>query len=108
VTNGGTAACQLSAFPAVGLLDPSGNVLAASKVPTTADGPSIAAGGTAGFSVRISNWCDESAAMPLHVVLALATGSLDIGGLSFAAADLPPCNGPSQPANLEATAWVPG
>jgi hypothetical protein len=108
VTNAGGGACQLSAFPAVGLVDPSGNVLAASRVPTTADGPSISAGGLAGFSVRISNWCDQSAALPLHVVLALATGSLEIGGLSLAAGDLPPCNGPGQPAAVSTTEWAPG
>ena len=85
-----SASCQLPSSPVVALVDPSGNVLLSSRLPVTANGPLLSAATTYTFSFQLSNWCDQSAAMPLHLVLALASGSLQVTGLTMAAADLPP------------------
>ena len=108
VRNRGTAACVLPAAPAVAIVDEAGNVQL-STPPEAGAGPSVQPGGSVGFSIVVGNWCDQEVSLPLHVSMALASGSVDIGGLSLETVDdLPPCNGPGQPASLEATAWQPG
>lgn len=102
----GAASCQLPTSPVVALTDPSGKVLLNSHLPVGADGPVLSASASFTFSFQLSNWCDQSAAMPLDVVLALASGSAKVGGLSLTSADLPPCNGPGQPAVLSTTEWL--
>jgi hypothetical protein len=77
--------------------------------PLTGEGPTLEPDASATFSIVVGNWCDQQATLPLHVSLALASASVDIPGLELATVDeLPPCNGPGQPATLEATAWQPG
>jgi hypothetical protein len=77
--------------------------------PSTGEGPTLEPEGSATFSIVVGNWCDQNVTLPLHVSLALASGSVDVPGLELATVDeLPPCNGPGQPATLEATAWQPG
>lgn len=105
VRTSGSIPCRLPTTPVVAVVDPAGKVLLHSRLPLTADGPTIQAGGSLSFSLQLSNWCDRSATMPLHFLLALAGGSLDIGGLTLAADDLPPCNGPGQPASISTTDW---
>lgn len=105
VSTSGSASCQLPTSPVVAVVDPAGNVLLRSRLPLTADGPLISPTGSLSFSFEVSNWCDQSATMPLHFLLALAGGSLDISGLTMAADDLPPCNGPGQPASISTTDW---
>jgi hypothetical protein len=57
----------------------------------------------------MGNWCNQDASLPLHFSLALAAGSVDVAELSVATVDdLPPCNGPDQPATLTTTPWQPG
>jgi hypothetical protein len=102
----GAASCQLPTSPVVALADPSGKVLLNSHLPVGADGPVLSAGASFSFSFQLSNWCDQSAAMPLDVLLALGSGSVKVAGLSLASADLPPCNGPGQPAVLSTTDWL--
>jgi hypothetical protein len=47
--------------------------------------------------------------LPLHFRLALASDGIDVDELVVATADdLPPCNGPDQPATLSTTAWEAG
>ena len=102
----GAASCQLPTSPVVALADPSGKVLLNSHLPVGADGPVLSASASFSFSFQLSNWCDQSAAMPLDVLLALGSGSVKVAGLSLASADLPPCNGPGQPAVLSTTEWL--
>ena len=102
----GAATCQLPTSPVVALADPSGKVLLNSHLPVGADGPVLSASASFSFSFSFSNWCDQSAALPFDVLLALASGSVKIPGLSLASADLPPCNGPGQPAVLSTTEWL--
>jgi hypothetical protein len=106
VRTSGTASCQLPAFPAIAVVDSAGAVLLQSRLPLTADGPVISSSGSFTFSFQLSNWCDQSAKLPLHVALVVASGLVDVGGLSMAANDLPPCNGPGQPAAVSATEWA--
>lgn len=106
VTASGAAACQLPAFPAVAIVDQTGGVLLQSRLPLTADGPTISSAGSFTFSFELSNWCDQSTRLPVHVALVVASGLVNIGGLSLAADDLPPCNGPGQPAAVSATEWA--
>jgi hypothetical protein len=46
-------------------------------------------------------------ALPLRVVLRSGSAGIPIPGLDLAADDLPPCNGPGQPASLSANPWQP-
>ncbi len=103
-TSGGVS-CRLPTSPVVAVVDPAGNVLLNSRLPLTSDGPTIQPTESLLFSFQLSNWCDRSATMPLRFLLALAGGSLEIGGLTMAADDLPPCNGPGQPASISTTDW---
>ena len=106
VRTSGSASCRLPASPVVAVVDPAGKVLLRNRPSITADGPLISPTVSLSFSFQMSNWCDRSATMPLHFLLALAGGSLDISGLKMAVDDLPPCNGPGQPASLSTTDWA--
>jgi Protein of unknown function (DUF4232) len=108
VKTSGPASCQLPEFPAIAVVDQTGAVLLQSPLPLTADGPVISSSDSFTFSFQLSNWCDQSTKLPLHVALVVASGLADVGGLSMAAGDLPPCNGPGQPATVSATEWAPG
>lgn len=107
VENQAVTSCLLPAGPSVALVDSGGTVLL--STPAAAGiGPSLAPGGTAGFSVLFGNWCAQGAQLPLHFRLALASDAVDIGSLVVSSADeLPPCNGPGLPAGLSTTAWQP-
>ncbi len=108
VDNTGPAACLLPAGPTIALIDRAGTVLLANTPPQVGTGPSIEPGGSIGFSLVISNWCDQAVTMPLHFSLALAGDAVDIANLNVTTVDdLPPCNGPGQPASLSATDWEP-
>ena len=109
VQNRGTAACLLPAGPTIALVDQGGTVLLANTPPQVGTGPAIEPGGTIGFSLLIGNWCDQAVSLPLHFSLGLAGGAVDIDNLvATTIDDLPPCNGPGQPASLSATDWQPG
>ena len=109
VENQGPAACLLPAGPTIALVDQAGTVLLANTPPQAGTGPSIEPGGTIGFSLVIGNWCDQAVSLPLHFSLGLAGGAVDIDNLAATTIDdLPPCNGPGQPASLSATDWQPG
>ena len=98
----------MPAAPTIAIVDQAGNVQL-STPPGAGAGPSVEPGGSVGFSIVVGNWCDQDVSLPLHFSLALASGSIDVGGLALETVDdLPPCNGPGQPATLEATAWQPG
>jgi hypothetical protein len=98
----------LPAGPTVALVDQAGTVLLANTPPQAGTGPTIEPGGSIGFSLVISNWCDETVTLPLHLSLALAGDAVDIADLAVTTVDdLPPCNGPGQPASLSATEWTP-
>jgi hypothetical protein len=107
IENRGTAACLLPAGPTVALVDAGGAVVLSTPA-RTGSGPSVAPNGTAGFSVVFSNWCLQPVQLPLHVRLALAGGDVDVENLIIATTDeLPPCNGPGQPAVISTTDWQP-
>lgn len=106
VENHGTAACLLPAAPTVALVDQAGAAVLTNAPAPAGSGPAIDAGGSAGFSVVLGNWCDQSVGLPLKVSLALASGSVDVANLTITTLDeLPPCNGPGQPASISATDW---
>jgi hypothetical protein len=102
---GGT--CMLSASPAVAVIDAAGTEVLHSRLPLTAEGPVIEGSATYTFSFQLSNWCDTAVPTPLTFQVVLAAGPLDIGGLSMAGGDLPPCNGPGEPPAISATDWQP-
>ena len=107
VENQGSAACLLPAGPTIAIVDAVGQVLATTPA-RAGSGPSVAPGGTAGFSVVFGNWCAQGTNLPLRFRLALASDAIDIGSLVVASADeLPPCNGPGLPPSLSATDWQP-
>lgn len=104
----GMAPCLLPAGPTVALVDQAGTTLLANTPPQVGSGPAIEPGATIGFSLMLSNWCDQAVSLPLHLSLGLAGDSIDIANLAVATIDdLPPCNGPGQPATISATAWEP-
>jgi hypothetical protein len=107
VTNGGTAPCVLPAHATVAIVDSTGTAVLSTQ-PQAGAGPTIEPGGSEGFSVLVSNFCDETVNLPMHLSMALATGSIDVTGLEMATTDdLPPCNGPGQPAAISTTDWSP-
>jgi hypothetical protein len=102
----GTTSCLLPPRPVVAILDATGAVLAQTRPVAAASQPPLTAGAPATFSIILSNWCDAKAKLPLHPALVLESGAVEIAGLSLATPDdLPPCNGPGQPASLSATEW---
>ncbi len=108
VDNWGVAACLLPAGPTIALVDQSGTVLLANTPAQVGTGAEIAPSGTIGFSLLFGNWCDQPVSLPLHFQLALASAVVEIQGLSVSTRDdLPPCNGPGQPASLSTTDWEP-
>ena len=104
VENRGATACELPAGPAVAILDASGRQLLESA-PTDAPGPSLDPGAVATFTVLFSNWCEEAAALPLHVALRAGDAAIPVPDLDLTADDLPPCNGPCQPPTISANPW---
>jgi hypothetical protein len=108
VENQGTAPCLLPAGPTVALVDQAGTALLTSSPTLAGAGPELAARGSIGFSLLVGNWCDQAVSLPLHLRLALASDGVDIDELVVATVDdLPPCNGPGQPATLTTTSWEP-
>jgi hypothetical protein len=106
VANGGSAGCLLPASPTIAVVDQAGTVLLSNAPAQAGTGPSIAPGGTIGFSLVIGNWCEQAVNLPLHISLALASETVDIDALTIATVDdLPPCNGPGLPASLSTTEW---
>jgi hypothetical protein len=60
------------------------------------------------FSVEFSNWCSDTARLPFRFALLLGEGSAGIDRLAISSVDeLPPCNGPGQPATLSTSEWQP-
>jgi len=109
VDNIGSASCLLPAGATIAIVDQAGTVLLSNTPPPAGTGPEIAPGATVGFSLVVGNWCDPPVGLPFHIQLALATGAVDIEGLAVTTSDdLPPCNGPGQPATLSTTDWQPG
>ena len=107
VENRGSAACTLPAGPSVALLDAAGTAIIESPPPADEPGPTLEPGGVTTFAILFSNWCDEGTALPLRVVLRSGSAGIPIPGLDMTADDLPPCNGPGQPASLSANPWQP-
>jgi Protein of unknown function (DUF4232) len=104
VENTGAAACTLPAGPAVAILDGGGAVVLESPAGTD-PGPTLDPGAVATFTILVSNWCDETTPLPLHIVLHAEGGSVQVPGLDMTADDLPPCNGPGQPPALSVNPW---
>jgi hypothetical protein len=89
-------------------VDQAGTALLTSSPTLAGAGPELAARGSIGFSLLVGNWCDQAVSLPLHLRLALASDGVDIDELVVATVDdLPPCNGPGQPATLTTTSWEP-
>jgi uncharacterized protein DUF4232 len=108
VQNKGTAPCLLPAAPTIAFVNQAGAVVLTNAPARAGTGPSLAPGGSVAFSLSFGNWCDQQVSLPLHVSLALATETIDVANLTVATTDeLPPCNGPGQPASVSATAWEP-
>jgi hypothetical protein len=106
VENRGSSSCRLPAGPVVAILGSTGSVLLQSRPTRVGQGPTIGPNGAISFSLVVSNWCDESLTLPLRFQLALTAGTIEIAGVSVASRDeLPPCNGPGQPASLSTTSW---
>ena len=107
VENRGSTACTLPASPSVAVLDAAGTAIIESPPPPDETGPTLEPGGVTTFAILFSNWCDEGTALPLHVVLRSGSVGIPIPGLDMTADDVPPCNGPGQPASLSANPWQP-
>jgi len=107
VQNHGAGACLLPAGPTIALVDDAGTVLLTTPA-RAGSGPSLDPNGTVGFSLVFGNWCTQGSRLPLHFRLALASDVVDIQNLVVSTTDeLPPCNGPGQPASLSTTDWQP-
>jgi hypothetical protein len=107
VENRGSAPCTLPAGPSVAILDAAGTAIIESQPPADEPGPAVEPGSVTTFTILFSNWCEPGTALPLHVVLRSGAAGIPIPGLDMTADDLPPCNGPGQPAALSANPWQP-
>jgi hypothetical protein len=106
VTYDGDTSCLLPPRPVVALFDVTGTVVVQTRPVVATDEPALSPGRSWAFSILLSNWCDRAVRLPLHPVVVLGSGALDITGLSMATTDdLPPCNGPGKPSELSATDW---
>jgi hypothetical protein len=94
----------LPAHPVVAIYDAAARALLESPA-ATGEPVSFAPGATTSFTVLLSNWCDTTAPLPLHVALRLEGGDAGISGLDLSADDLPPCNGPGQPPVITVGGW---
>ena len=91
----------------IAVVDAAGTVLLSTPA-RAGSGPSLGPGGSVGFSLLLGNWCAQGTLLPLHFRLALASDVVDIASLAASSTDeLPPCNGPGQPASLSTTDWQP-
>jgi hypothetical protein len=107
VQNQGDAACTLPDVAQVSILDAGSQGLLESPAPT-GTGPTLEPDGSAMFIVLFSNWCDQSVALPLHVVLRVGDAGIQVPSLDMTATDLPPCNGPDQPPSITVNPWTEG
>ncbi len=107
VQNQGTTACSLPATAEVAIVDSASQPLTGTE-PAAGAGPTLEPGASARFMLLFGNWCDEAAALPLHVVVQAADAGVQVQGLDLAQADLPPCNGPGDPPLLTAQPWTTG
>jgi len=107
VENQGDGPCALPAIAQVVVTDAGSQTLLESDVPG-AGGPTLEPGGSAAFTVLIANWCDESVALPLHIVVRLGDAAIQVPGLDLGPGELPPCNGPGQPATVTVNEWALG
>jgi hypothetical protein len=100
--------CILPPRPVVAILDATGAAVVQTSPVVATGEPTVGPGQPRSFSVIFSNWCDAAVRLPLRPVLLIGSGEIEIAGLSLATTDdLPPCNGPGQPASLSTTDWVP-
>ncbi len=108
VTVVGTGSCLLPPRPVAAIVDATRTVVLQTK-PVVATGErTLAPGKPASFSILFGNWCDPAPKLPLRPVVVLDSGLVEIGGLALATIDdLPPCNGPGQPATISTTDWQP-
>jgi Protein of unknown function (DUF4232) len=107
ITAIGEAKCRLPSSPMVALLDPSGKALLQTPITVDSDGPVVSGDDSVTFTYEFSNWCAPTTATPLVAVIATAIGTIPVTGIQYGPDDLPPCNGPGQPAQLTTSAWVP-
>ena len=107
VANQGDVACTLTATAQVAIVDDTTAPIVQSD-PSTDGGPTLEPGESAAFTVLVGNWCDESAALPLHVIVRAADAGVQVQGIDLAATDLPPCNAPGQPPVLTVQPWAEG
>ena len=105
VANQGDVACTLTATAQVAIVDDTSAPIVQSD-PSTDGGPLLEPGESAGFTILLGNWCDESAALPLHVLVRTADAGVQVQGLDLTASNLPPCNGPGQPPVLTVQPWI--
>jgi hypothetical protein len=104
VTNRASTACLLPVGPIVAMYDAAARALLDSPA-ATGEPVSFEPAATTSFTVLLSNWCDTTAPLPIHVALRLEGGDVDITGLDLSADDLPPCNGPGQPLVITVSEW---
>ncbi len=107
VQNQGTSACSLPATAEVAIVDSASQPLTETER-AAGVGPTLEPGASSRFMLLFGNWCDEAAALPLHVVVQAADAGVQVQGLDLAQADLPPCNGPGDPPLLTAQPWTAG
>jgi hypothetical protein len=106
VKSAGAGSCRLPTIPVIAVVDSSNRELLRSKLPTTDEGPMLTSKRAEAFSFLMSNWCDQTATFPFRFELELAGGSAPIAGLTMTADDVPPCNGPGQPASISTNGWT--
>jgi hypothetical protein len=106
VTNAGSSPCVLPSTPGVAVFDAAGNIVLQSPPRPVGQPRTLGVGESIGFSLLFANWCDQSVALPVQLGVVLVGEAAPIQGLPGQTIDdLPPCNGPGQPAEITTTEW---
>jgi hypothetical protein len=108
VINGGTETCGLPSIARPALVDGSGRGLAVGQVPTgNVKTINLAAGAGLTTLVLVANVCGAAPIAPVSVSFDLGDGhGVDARPLSADDVTVPPCNGPTLPAQIEMQEWA--
>jgi hypothetical protein len=106
LTNVGHEACLIPAMSIPALVDGDGRILA-QGLGSLADGAvTLEPGASVGSQVAVANVCGQPPVAPVTVAFDLQTGTtITATPLTPTDVDVPPCNGPGQPASITMHPW---
>jgi hypothetical protein len=106
LTSNGPQGCSIRTLPSARLIDGTGRVLAQIVNPDNGGRIDLAAGDVVSTVASVSNVCGGPPAPPVTIQLDLGDqGVITARPLNPTDATVPPCNGPTQPAEMSIHPW---